>query len=81
MASCNSRTISASCSSLGCPPTASAPMTYRRSAQCPTMKPALTAIRPSSASRYSPKEFQLHGAPSSSATSDMPSTLDIIRRV
>lgn len=56
-------------------------MTYRRSAQCPTMNPALTAIRPSRASRYSPKECQLQGAPSSKATRDIPSTLDIIRRV
>jgi hypothetical protein len=33
----------------------SAPMTLRRSAQCPTRKPALTPSRPSSRSRYSPK--------------------------
>ena len=38
-----------------------APMTCRRSAQCPTMKPALTAIRPSRASRYSPKVCQFQG--------------------
>jgi len=70
-----------SCSSVGCPPTASAPITYRRSAQCPTMKPALTAMRPSRASRYSPKPCQFQGAPSSRATRDMPSTLDSMRRV
>ncbi len=45
------------------------------------MNPALTAIRPSSASRYSPNPRQLQGAPSSNATNDIPSTLDIIRRV
>lgn len=81
IASWNRASICSSCSGVGCPPTASAPITYRRSAQCPTMKPALTAIRPSRASRYSPNEFHVQGAPSSSATSDMPSTLDIIRRV
>lgn len=81
IASWNSRSIASSCSSLGCPPIASGPITYRRSAQCPTMKPALTAIRPSRASRYSPNPCQLQGAPSSSATSDIPSTLDIMRRV
>ncbi|REE61572.1 hypothetical protein BX257_4157 [Streptomyces sp. 3212.3] len=73
--------MAVSCSPVGCPPTASGPITYRRSAQCPTMKPALTAIRPASASRYSPKACQFQGAPSSRAISDMPSTLDIILRV
>lgn len=81
IASWKSVSICSNCSGEGCPPTASGPITYRLSAQCPTMKPALTAIRPSRASRYSPKECQLHGAPSSNATSDIPSTLDIIRRV
>lgn len=51
MASFNSPTIRSSCSGVGCPPTASAPITYRRRAQCPTMNPALTAIRPSRAPR------------------------------
>ena len=40
-----------------------APITLRRSAQCPTRNPALTPRRPSSASRYSPKVDQVHGTP------------------
>ncbi|CAM5263276.1 hypothetical protein STANM309S_06326 [Streptomyces tanashiensis] len=81
MASFSRATICASCSDVGCPPTASAPITYRRRAQWPTMKPALTAIRPSRASRYSAKEDQLQSTPSSRALRAMPSTFEIIRRV
>ena len=59
----------------------SAPITLRRSAQCPTRNPALTPMSPSSRSRYSAKVDQFHGTPCSSAASGMPSTLAIIRRV
>ena len=59
----------------------SAPMTLRRSAQCPTRKPALTPSRPSSASRYSPKVDQFHGTPFSRAARGIPSTLAIIWRM
>jgi hypothetical protein len=41
----------------------------------------LTPTLPSSTSRYSPKVSQFHGTPSSSAATDMPSTLAIISRV
>ncbi len=77
----SSATIAANCSGVARPPMASGPMTWRRRAQWPTMKPALTAVRPSSAARYSPKEDQPQGTPSSSAASDIPSTRHIIRRV
>ncbi len=55
-------------------PTARAPITWRRNAECPTMKPALIASLPSSASRYSPKLRQFHGTPSRRLSSGMPST-------
>jgi len=77
----SSATMVSSWSGVGCPPTASGPITWRRSAQWPTMKPGLTAVRPSSAARYSPNEDHPQGTPCSSAASDMPSTLHIIRRV
>ena len=49
-------------------------------AQCPTRKPALTAIPPSSRPRYSPKDSQPQSTPCSSAARGMPSTFAIIRR-
>ncbi len=81
MASWKRASMASSWAGVGCPPTASAPMTYRLSAQCPTMNPALTAIRPSRASRYSRKLDQDQSTPSSRALSAMPSTRAIIRRV
>jgi hypothetical protein len=51
MLACSSRTISPSCSGVASWPMASGPITYRRIAQCPTMNPAFTATRPSSAAR------------------------------
>ena len=78
--SCRTRTISAICSALASLPIASAPMTYRRSAQCPTRKPALRPTRPSSTSRYSAKLSHFQSTPVSSAASGMPSTLAIMRR-
>ena len=55
-------------------PTARSPITTRRRAECPTRKPAFTASRPSSRSRYSPKERQSQGTPSRRLSSGMPST-------
>ncbi len=81
MASWKRSSICCICSGVGWPPTASSPMTWRRRAQWPTMNPALTAIRPSSASRYSPKVDQVQSTPSSRALRAMPSTLLIMRRV
>ncbi len=45
------------------PPTARSPMTSRRRVECPTRKPALTAMRPSRRPSHSPKEPQSHGRP------------------
>ncbi len=58
---------------------ASAPRTYRRSALCPTMNPAFTAMPPSSASRNSPNVDHDHGTPCSRAESGMPSTFASMR--
>ena len=51
----------ASSSGVALRPFASAPSTKRRSALCPSMKPAFTPRLPSSASRYSPKLCHVHG--------------------
>ncbi len=58
-----------------------APITLRRSAQCPTKNPAFTPRLPSSASRYSANVDQVHGTPFSRAARGMPSTLAIMRRM
>ncbi len=73
--------MAASSSSFATSPARSGPMTHRRMAQCPTRKPALTPRLPSSRARYSPKVVQSQSMPSSRATSGMPSTLAIIRRM
>lgn len=46
MASWKRSSISWSCSGVGWPPTAASPMTWRRRAQCPTMKPAVDGDPP-----------------------------------
>ena len=58
---------------------AASPITTRRSAECPTLKPAFTASRGSTASRYSAVVRQFHGTPSRSDSMGMPSTRDSIR--
>jgi hypothetical protein len=50
-------------------------MTTRRSAECPTMKPALMTRRPPRASKYSAVDRQFHGTPVRSDWSGTPSTL------
>ena len=54
--------------------TLSSPITTRRSAEWPTLNPALTATLPSMASKYSAVVCQLHGTPACSVSSGMPST-------
>ena len=49
--SCSSRTIWSTCSGVASLPTASGPITLRRSAQWPTLNIAFTATLPSSRSR------------------------------
>ena len=58
---------------------ASSPMTTRRMAEWPTLKPALTARSGSTASRYSAVVRQFHGTPSRSDSKGMPSTRESIR--
>ena len=79
--SASSVVMAASSSSLATSSARSAPITQRRMAQWPTRKPALTPRLPSSRPRYSPKVVQSQSIPFSSATSGMPSTLAIIRRM
>ena len=80
IALCSSATISAISASVASRSTASLPITYRRSAQCPTSHPAFTPTLPSSLLRYSAKVSQFQGTPCSSAANGMPSTCAIIRR-
>jgi hypothetical protein len=49
--SCSSRTIASTCPGVASLPTASGPITLRRSAQCPTLNIVLTATLPSSRPR------------------------------
>lgn len=79
--SCKSAAMACSSRSLASRSVAAPPITYRRSAQCPTRNPAFTAMRPSSPSRYWPKDSQPQSAPVSSAGIGMPSTRAIIRRM
>ena len=58
---------------------ASSPITTRRMAEWPTMKPALIPSRPSISSKYSAVDVQFHGTPSRSDSSGMPSTRASIR--
>ena len=60
---------------------ASSPMTARRSAQWPTMVATFKPTLPSRRLRYSPKLLQSHTTPCSSASSGMPSTRTIMRRM
>ena len=53
----------------------------RRTVECPTRNPALTATLPSSRSRNSAKVSHFHCTPCSRAARGIPSTLAIIRRV
>ena len=66
--------MASSCAGVASCPTASAPMTMRRSALCPTRKPAFTATRPSSRSSHEPKLSHSRSRPASSASTGIPST-------
>ncbi len=68
-------TISVSVAARVC---ASSPITYRRTAECPTYAAALTPMRPSRLSRKSPKLPPRKSTPAWSASTDMPSTRDSI---
>ena len=81
MDSASSRRMAAISSSVATSPPRVAPMTLRRRAQCPTRKPAFTPRCWSRRSRYSPKVDQFQGTPFSRASSGMPSTLAIMRRM
>ncbi len=78
-AACSAASMASMSASVAVPPTARSPMTSRRSVECPTRKPALTAMRPSRRPSQSPNEPQSHGRPSCNAASGMPSTRAIIR--
>ncbi len=80
-AACNAASMASRSAALAAPPTARSPMTSRRSVECPTRKPALTAMRPSRWPSHSPKEVQSQGRPARSAASGMPSTRAIIREM
>ena len=71
--------IAARSASVASPPTARSPITRRRRVECPTRKPAFTAMRPSRRPSQSPKEPQSHGRPARSAARGMPSTRAIMR--
>ena len=66
--------IAARSSSVAASPTLRSPITTRRSAQWPTMKPAFTESVLSKWSKYSAVVVQSHGTPAASASSGMPST-------
>ena len=78
-AACRAASMASRSSAVATPPTARSPITSRRSVECPTRKPALTAMRPSRWPSHSPKEVQSHGSPARRAARGMPSTLAIIR--
>ena len=75
----SSATILSICSSVASPPTASSPIAASLSAECPTRKPALTAMRPSSRASQSPNDSHFQSSPALSASSGMPSTRASIR--
>ena len=70
----SSACIASSSSGFASRAVASSPITTRRIAEWPTMKPALIPSRPSISPKYSAVDFQFHGTPSRSDSSGMPST-------
>ena len=71
--------MAATSSSVASRSVAASPSTTRRSAEWPTLKPALIPSSGSTASRYSAVVRQSHGTPSRSDSSGMPSTRESIR--
>ena len=72
---CRSRScMAATSSSVAVRSDASSPMTWRRSAQCPTLAPTFTPTRPVRLSRKSATDPPAKSTPDASASADMPST-------
>ena len=76
----NSARMPTICSASAGFPTASSPIAYRRIAQCPTKKPAFTAMLPSKRCKKSANVSHDQSVPCSSAGNGIPSTFDIILR-
>ncbi len=74
----NTEAMACTCSSLAAVPTASSPITERRTAEWPTRNPAFTATDPSRRPSHSPKELHDQSRHSKAARG-MPSTRAIIR--
>ena len=71
--------MAASCSGVATPRVAASPMTTRRTVECPTRKPALTAMAPSRRSRYCENDRHSQAPTLCRASRGMPSTTAIMR--